>query len=138
MDSISIVAEFPNTSPEALFDYWTKPDLLKKWWPPIAELNPETNGRYHFSWPKQNWNLRGRFTQFRRGRSLRFTWKWDHEPTDATEVGLSFDQLPGGGTRLTLHHGTYAENADGRKIRDEHVEGWMYFLGRLRDETNPA
>ncbi len=49
---------------------------------------------------------------------------------------LSFDRLLGGGTRLTLRHGEYAENADEQRIQDEHVEGWMYFLGRLQEQAD--
>src|SRR5213594_950553 len=59
-DRITIVADFPQLSPALLFDYWTSIDLLKKWWPPAAELQPELGGTYHFSWPKQDWHLRGK------------------------------------------------------------------------------
>src|SRR5207253_4133593 len=37
-DRITIVADFPHLSPAQLFDYCTSSDLLKKWWPPAAEL----------------------------------------------------------------------------------------------------
>lgn len=134
-DRITIVADFPKASPEELFDYWTRPELLKVWWPPEAELRPEIGGRYHLSWPKQNWHLRGEFTEFNRGMSLAFTWKWDHEMVDVTQVRITFEHLPGRGTKLTLHHGNYPETAEGEKIRNEHVEGWMYFLGKLQEQT---
>jgi uncharacterized protein YndB with AHSA1/START domain len=78
-DRITILADFPNLSPALLFDYWTSADLLEKWWPPAAELQPALGGTYHFSWPKQDWHLRGKFTMFDRGKTLGFTWKWDHE-----------------------------------------------------------
>jgi hypothetical protein len=45
-DRITIVAEFPSTTPEALFDYWIKPELLKKWWPPEVESTPEKGGAF--------------------------------------------------------------------------------------------
>src|SRR5207247_2725404 len=83
-DRITIVADFPQLSPALLFDYWTSIDLLKKWWPPAAELQPELGGTYHFSWPKQDWHLRGKFTMLDRGKRLAFTWKWDHESIDVT------------------------------------------------------
>ncbi len=54
-DKITIVAEFPRTDPDTLFDHWLKPELLRKWWPPAAELDPETHGNYHFFWPSRNW-----------------------------------------------------------------------------------
>src|SRR2546427_6808671 len=57
--------------PALLFDYWTNPDLLKKWWPPAAELQPKVGGTYHFSWPQQDWHLRGKFTMFDRSEERR-------------------------------------------------------------------
>jgi hypothetical protein len=54
-DKIVIVAELPRLDPDKVFDFWTTVDLLKKWWPPVAELESKLGGAYHFSWPKQNW-----------------------------------------------------------------------------------
>ena len=58
-DRIIIDAEFQNLSPESLFDYFTVPGLLERWWPSLAEVDPRIAGTYHFSWPKQGWHLRG-------------------------------------------------------------------------------
>ena len=137
-DIISIVAEFPALDPNSLFDYWTNPELLRKWWPPVAELRPEVNGSYHFSWPSQNWHLRGIFTEYTRGKELGLTWKWDHESTDVTRVTLKFEPIPAGGTRLTLRHGRYSEDETGKKMRNDHVEGWMYFLKKLQEQHGQA
>ncbi len=121
-------------SRESLFDFWTNPDQLKKWWPPVAELEPRLSGTYHFSWPSQNWHLRGKYTVFKRGEKLAFTWKWDHESVNETRVTLSFASLPIG-TRLTLQHEGYAKTKEDRKIGEEHIEGWMFFLGKLQEIT---
>ena len=133
-DRITIIADFPNLKPAQLFDYWTSTELLPKWWPPMAELEPKTGGSYHFSWPKQNWHLRGKYTMFDPGKRLGFTWKWDHEPVDATRVTLLFQPNPNGGTRLTLRHEGYSKNSESKKIRDEHIEGWTFFLGKLLEQ----
>jgi len=133
-DRITIAADFPHLNPAKLFDYWTNPVLLRKWWPPAAELRPELGGTYHFSWPKQDWHLRGKFTMFDRGKALGFTWKWDHESVDVTRVTLLFDSMPNGGTSLTLHHEGYSKNAEGKGTRDEHLEGWKFFLGKLQEQ----
>lgn len=131
-DRVIIVAEYPKQDPEALFDFWIVPDLLKKWWPPSAEVEPRRGGTYHFSWPKQNWHLRGKFTRFDRGKSLGFTWKWDHEPSDVTTVEISFEPLSKSGTKLTLGHSPYPDTPEGRKTKEGHIEGWMFFLGELQ------
>jgi len=110
----------------------SSPDLLEKWWPPEVEPTPEKGGKYQLSWPNQNWHLRGTFTEFVRGKELGFTWKWDHERVEPVLVRLNFEPTRSGGTKLILQHGAYPANPEGKKIRDEHIEGWMYFLGKLR------
>src|SRR5260370_35120997 len=90
-DRIAILADFPNLNPALLFDYWTNADLLKKWWPPSAELEPKVGGTYHVSWPKQDWHLRGQFTLFDQGKTLGFARQWDHGATDGTGVTLRYD-----------------------------------------------
>ena len=114
-DRITILADFPNLKPAPLFDYWTNPDLLTKLWPPAVELEPRLCGTNHFSWPKQDWHLRGRFIMFDRGKTLAFTWKWDHEPIDETRVTVLFQSIPDMGTRLTLHPRSILEKLRGEK-----------------------
>ena len=70
-DRITIVADFPHLSPALLFDYWTSIDLLKKWWPPAAELQPKVGGTYHFSWPKQDWASSGQVHDVRQREDTR-------------------------------------------------------------------
>ena len=134
-DRITIVADFPHLKPALLFDYWTSPDLLKRWWPPAAELQPALGGTYHFSWPKQNWHLRGKYTMFDRGKTLGFTWKWDHETIDVTRVTLLFRSRDNGGTVLTLRHEGYSKSSEAKKTRDEHVQGWTFFLRKLQEQS---
>jgi uncharacterized protein YndB with AHSA1/START domain len=119
-----------------MFDYWTNTDLLTKWWPPAAELQAKTGVTYHYSWPKQDWHLRGKFTMFDKAKTLGFTWKWDHEPIDVTRVTIVFQPLPNGGTRLTLHHEGYSKNSEAKKIRDEHVEAGPSFFGSSKNKVS--
>ncbi len=135
LDEISIIADFPSVEPKQLFEYWIEPAKLKKWWPPEVDLQPMVGSTLHYSWPKQEWHLRGKFTEFVKGRRLCFTWTWDHDPKDTTEVKISFELLKEGGTRILLHHGTYALTEEGTKTRNGHVEGWMHFLGKLQEQA---
>lgn len=131
-DKAVIVGEFPHCPPEILFDYWTMPRLITLWWPPEAEIAPHVDGTYHLSWPKRNWHLRGRYTTFEPGKELAFTWKWDHHPIE-TQVHVIFESLPDNGTKLTVTHGPYTHSAIDQEARMGHVEGWVYFVGRLGD-----
>jgi len=91
VDRLEVTAEFLNIRPTELFDFWIRPDLLKRWWPPEVEIESHLGGHYHFSWPKQGWHLRGMFTEFEEGKRLGFTWRWDHEPNDETRVEIFFE-----------------------------------------------
>lgn len=130
-DHLTRVADFPNRDPENLFRFWIDPTLISKWWPPVAQIEAKLGGAYVLNWPKQNWFLRGTFTQFDPGKVLVFTWKWDHEPEKVnTEVRVNFEPLGSGGTHLTLTHGNYSKNDT--EQRQSHLEGWMFFLGKLQ------
>ncbi|HVH15412.1 MAG TPA: SRPBCC domain-containing protein [Candidatus Angelobacter sp.] len=79
--------------------------------------------------------LRGIYTEFESGERLGFSWKWDHEPSDTTSVTIIWERAQKQGSRLVLNHGSYPLDEDGRKRRQGHVEGWMYFLERLESFT---
>ncbi|GAC1445637.1 MAG: hypothetical protein NVSMB52_07470 [Chloroflexota bacterium] len=85
------------------------------------------------------WHLRGEYTRYEPSKKLAFTWKWDHTPhTPVRQVEIDFQELEGGGTVLTLHHGSYSDSNEDREERKGHVEGWDHFLGRLTALQTPA
>lgn len=131
-DRLTVAAMYERTTPDEVFAYWTDPALLAQWWPEQAEADLRPGGVYHFAWPKMGWHLRGEYTTVEPGSRLAFTWRWDHEPDkSARMVEVLFDAVGDLGTQLTVTHGTYT-GAD-REERDGHLEGWTYFLTRLRD-----
>jgi uncharacterized protein YndB with AHSA1/START domain len=128
---IVVRTAFPGISPDTPFAYWTQPDLITRWWPKTAEIDPRAGGTYHLAWPDQNWHLRGHYTAFEPGRQLSFTWVWDHDPTDETTVSILFLPMEAGGMQLTLTHGPYADTPEGQERRQGHIDGWQHFLTRL-------
>lgn len=133
-DWLVVMAEFPTIGPGALFEHWTTPALLRRWWPQEAEAEGHVDGIYHFSWPNMGWSLRGYYTSFEPGKSLSFTWKWDSEPDLAPirHVIVTFETLAEGGTQLIIIHGPYAESREDQEERAGHLDGWRHFLGRLQ------
>ena len=132
-DRITIVADFPGLSPGVLFDYWTNPDQLKKWWPPAAELQPMLGGTYYFSWPKQNWASSRQVYHLRSWEDTRLHMEMGSRIHRCYKVTLLFHSIPDGGTKLTLQHEGYSKNSEAKKTRDEHVEGWTFFLRKLQE-----
>jgi uncharacterized protein YndB with AHSA1/START domain len=124
-------AVFPNTTPGALFDAFTRPELLAQWWVPQAELEPYQGGSYRFRWAQMNWTLFGTLLVFDPTRQLKFTWKWEHAPElPQRTVNVQFEPQ---GTSAVLHltHGRYSDAARDRQDRENHRTGWLHFLNQL-------
>jgi uncharacterized protein YndB with AHSA1/START domain len=136
--TLVLAGKFPGISPDGLYKCWTDPELLCGWWPQDANLDVREGGEYCLRWPGMGWVLRGCYTEVEEPHALSFTWRWDHEPEKPErQVRVSFEQIPGG-TRLLLQHGTYAATPADQEERQGHLDGWMHFLGRLRQGVNEA
>jgi uncharacterized protein YndB with AHSA1/START domain len=129
-DRLRVAVEIPEIPPDRVFVCWVDPRRLVAWWPPVATLDARRGGSYEFRWPRQSWTLRGTFARMDPGRALAFSWTWDHEPGVTKEVVVTFEPK-GRGTRVVVEHGPYSESARDRELRQEHSDGWRYFLGRL-------
>jgi uncharacterized protein YndB with AHSA1/START domain len=136
-DRLLVTARYPDCPPGALYDHWTVPALLTRWWPQAAETDPRPGGTYHLAWPLPDWHLRGAFTAVEPGATLAFTWRWDHEPENmpTRQVVVTFEPLPGGGTWLFVAHGRYGATPAEVDARAGHLAGWTHFLARLQDLT---
>ena len=130
-DRLTLTGDFPGFTPAEMFDHFTKPELLAKWWPPQAEVELKEGGAYVLTWPGQ-WKLLGRVLAFTVGRRLVFSWTFEHDPSEDRHVEVVFDPLDGGGTRLWVIHSPYDEGDPERKAREGHRKGWEHFLARLR------
>jgi uncharacterized protein YndB with AHSA1/START domain len=136
---IAVRCQIAGIRPDGLWQLWTTPEGLTRWWPQKAEIDPAARS-LHFSWPRMGWHLRGRVLAWEPSRRLVFTWRWDHEPElPERTVTVELMALAGGdGTVLTLEHGTYGDGAIEAADRQSHIEGWDHFLGRLESATRGA
>ena len=144
---VALQATFPNLSPEQLFDAWTKPELITKWWPPVAHfrysldsIEPMVGGDYIFEWPAIERVLQGTFLAWQRPNLLVFTWQWEHEPElDARTVTLRITQNAANQTVLRLTQGVYNYDFDrDQKDIQDHIDGWNFFLPRLADAMSSS
>jgi uncharacterized protein YndB with AHSA1/START domain len=139
---LTLTSDFLDFTALGLFAYWTRPDLLRQWWPPQAEVEPRAGGAYHYWWPERNDHLRGIFTAFEPGRKLAFTWRWDHEPpevpTRTVTIIFSPDSRDDERVTLNLRHEPYGDTPEEQDARKSHLEGWMYFLGKLQSFSPAA
>ncbi len=130
-EKIVVEGRLSGFEPDELFTYWVEPLKLVQWWPAMAETHPEVGGTYSFSWPEMDWHVRGKYTVVEPGKRLGFTWKWDHDPSDALpkDVLVHFEPHLDGGTIMTIEHEKYLpEEQDDRQGA---VEGWLHFGMKL-------
>jgi uncharacterized protein YndB with AHSA1/START domain len=134
--TVVVAGQFESFTPEELFAHFTDPELVVKWWPREAQIDPKVGGRYKFSWPEKNWVLEGTYTAFDPGRNLGFTWAWNFDvDTKPLQVDIRFEPAEKG-AKMTVTHGPW-EDAEASQIERQGIrEGWIHFgmrLAGLRD-----
>lgn len=130
-DRIVMTGEFPGFTPRELFDHFTQPELLTKWWPKEAEIEAKVGGKYWLFWPSQNWVMRGQITDILPGNRLGFTWVWDHgaQGYEPLSVLIGFGATEEG-SQILIEHGRFG--SEDREARGGIVEGWLHFGAQLR------
>jgi uncharacterized protein YndB with AHSA1/START domain len=121
--------------PETLFDWWTRPEHLVRWWGPRpvvcdrAEVDLRIGGRYRLRNRLGDgtvlW-IEGRFEQIERPRCLAYTWQTDRSAA-VERVRVDFTQALNGSTLVTVTHERIADTATARS----HEAGWAGCLDTL-------
>jgi uncharacterized protein YndB with AHSA1/START domain len=117
--------------PESVFELWTEPELMVKWWGPEGydvpahALDIRPGGRWRTTLRSPNGNrvsVSGVYRAIDPPRRLVFTWGWEDDNGargHETEVTVTFEAAPGG-TRLVLLQQTF----ENKETRDRHGQGW--------------
>jgi uncharacterized protein YndB with AHSA1/START domain len=115
-----------------VFDAWTSPEVLRRWWPagagwetPVAEVDARVGGGLRLvmrSPDGEEFGGRGEYVEMSPPERLAFTWTWDgHEGHEGTQlIEVEFTEREDGTTTMVLTN---------RGLRDEeakrtHREGW--------------
>jgi uncharacterized protein YndB with AHSA1/START domain len=136
-ERIRLVVNVPGRPPDEVYSFWVEPEKLRRWWAPEARLDLRAEGTYEYTWPRLQQTLKGRWLRVEPGRSLEFTWTWEHEPEVTKQVRVAFRPAESG-TEVEVEHGPYTPSRRDAELRQEHLDGWMYFLGRMSDEAGAA
>jgi uncharacterized protein YndB with AHSA1/START domain len=127
--------------PEAVFDAWTNPEVLRRWWAaapdwetPSAEVDLRPGGRYRLTMRDPagaEHTVGGEYVEVRRPDRLTYTWAWEPEPGGPdmgppSRVTVDF-VADGPGTRVELTHSGLT--SDQSRARHEH--GWNECLDNL-------
>ncbi|HUB36757.1 MAG TPA: SRPBCC domain-containing protein [Solirubrobacteraceae bacterium] len=130
-----------DASPQEVFDAWTHPELLRRWWAAdpswptaVAEVDLRPGGRYLLSMEDPSTGathtVSGEYREIDPPNRLLYTWQWElddggwgHESTVAVHF-LPDDSR----TTVVLEH-TGLESPDSR---DRHRSGWEGCLESFR------
>jgi len=128
--------ELIDASAEEIFDAWTTPEQLKRWFGPggfetiEAVLEARPGGRYRLVMRAPDGShltITGAYREVVRPSRLVYTWVWAHAPEQ--EMVVTVELRPVGGVRTNVRV-THAQIVDGELTRYE--GGWREGLARLR------
>lgn len=115
-------------TPGRIFELFTDPEELVKWWPDAAEFEPRVGGKVRLVFGQGE--VTGEVTRFEPPSALGFTWQSEQAPGIVTQVDVSLEDLGEGRCRVDLVHSGWEAAPEARGI---HEQGWRHFLGRLAD-----
>lgn len=117
---------------ERVFELWTKPEELVRWWPDAAELEPRVGGKLKLEFEGRG-EVWGELTRFEPPNGLAFTWIRGVAPDVTTLVEVTIEDLGSGRSRVELVHSGF-ENVPEGQVAEWHAmhgAGWSHFLGCL-------
>jgi uncharacterized protein YndB with AHSA1/START domain len=131
-----------NAPRERVFDAWTNPDVLEKWWAaqpnwdtPIAEVDARPGGNYRLAMRDpdsgETHTLVGEYREVTRPERLVYTWTWESnvdemKGSENTLVEVDFRE-DGDATEVVVTHSGFATP----ELRDMHAQGWNGCLDNL-------
>ncbi len=129
---VAYLLEFDEASisAETIFRYLTTPALLQTWWAEEAIVEPQIGGNYQMAWPSIDKRLLGRITNFEPNRAIAFTWLWE----DGSEGREKLVEISIIGNTVALTHSGYDQSEADQQARQDHIDGWAYFLSLLQAE----
>lgn len=122
--------------PARVYDAWTTPDLMTRWFCPSADytvvvhrFDTRVGGGYRIEMRHTSGASHivvGEYQELTRPTRLAFTWAWEGKSSADTLVTVEF--LPSGqGTEVVLTHTRFTAEAE----RNEHLKGWTGCFDRL-------
>lgn len=122
---------------DAVFDAWTRPELMVQWFAPRAMTTPlarvdlREGGAYRVEMQSADGTrfvATGTYLEIVRARRLVFT--WGSEGADRQETLVTVELHPRGDeTEIVLRHTRFPA----RELRDSHLDGWGGALEKLAE-----
>lgn len=122
---------------ERLFEAWTDPEELKKWWHPLGrklkevrnDVRPGGEVVYQF---EDGLKVSGEYQEAVPGEKLVYTWNWEL-PDEPVENGKYLLHISFEGTGDQSRLKVTQENFTNEQAIQPHREGWEHALDNLED-----
>jgi uncharacterized protein YndB with AHSA1/START domain len=130
-DRVLTIERLIAAPPDRVFQLWTEPEMLAKWWGPdgfdvptyALDIRPGGKWRTTMRSPEGKLHtVSGIYRTIDPPHRLVFTWGWDDDNGvrgHETEVTVTFHAAPGG-TKLVLRQQTFAT----KEHCENHSKGW--------------
>ena len=136
------LSRFIPAPPDRVFNAWTDPDEMRKWWGPqgvnclAVEIDLRVGGQYRIAneLPDKSvlW-ISGEFEAIKKPHRLTYTWIVENEKPTKERVDVQFERQDVG-TRVTITH----ERISTKALKEQHHHGWMGCMdGLVGQFTNP-
>jgi uncharacterized protein YndB with AHSA1/START domain len=135
-------------SAEEVFDAWTNPEVLRRWWAvtpeqstPVADVDLRVGGVYRLAMENPDGTrhtVGGEYVEVSRPRRLVYTWAWESE--DGGEAGADVSMVTvefaedAGRTTVVLEHSQLAS----AESAERHEHGWNACLQMLAERVFTA
>ena len=123
-----------HASADLVFDFLIDPDKLLRWMGEEGTVDPRPGGELRLVLSEDDTAV-GHYVEIDRPRHVVFTWGWlgsEVVPPGSTTVAIDLRE-DGDWTVVTLTHSGLPEGQP-----TLHLEGWLYFCGRLAEQTEKA
>ncbi len=141
MDDINFTIRV-NTTLKSVWSAWTKSDLITKWFPPEANIEPIVGGPFELFFDPKNHNLQSTkgcvITLIKPMEELSFTWKGpDHfadimnNPSSYTSVNVVFLK-EADNVLVKLSHSGWGSTDKWDEAKSWHQEQWQIVLKDLK------
>lgn len=138
-DSLIIRRRY-SAKPQVVYDLWTRPDFLVKWFRPsgeythqLVEVDPRVGGRYRVAFEAPDGRVDvvgGEYLEVTPSQRLVFSWMWE-PPNEhagiASKVIVEFLEVDGE-TELVVTH-----KLSDPEMREQHYMGWAGALDQIPD-----
>ena len=115
-----------------VFNALTQADELMRWVPTRSESDPQPGGKIILAWEfenaSDNGSQEGKYVEVVQNEKVSYTWDAGSVPTLVT---FNLEEA-NGETSVELDHSTEQDDADEKKLQEDHANQWGFFLMNLK------